>query len=157
MTMTNEPAVWTRQRWSMTIDALSGLHADAARLAEDAERTGGYVTARVAGEPDAPSLVPDIDGQRLVRQLMGIRSALAAAHVEPDEGLIVIGRHVTLEHSDGSRARYALVIPGDGDPAKGRVSADSPLGRAIYGRRAGDVVRVSAPDGAWAATVVSVE
>jgi hypothetical protein len=156
MTMTNEPAVWTRQRWSMTIDALSGLHADAARLAEDAERTGGFVTARVAGE-DAPSLVPDIDGQRLVRKLMGIRSALAAAHVEPDEGLIVIGRHVTLEHSDGSRARYALVIPGDGDPDKGRVSADSPLGRAIYGRRAGDVVRVSAPDGAWAATVVSVE
>jgi hypothetical protein len=157
MTMTNEPAVWTRQRWSMTIDALSGLHADAARLAEDAERTGGYVTARVAGEPDAPSLVPDIDGQRLVRQLMGIRSALAAARVEPDEGLIVIGRHVTLEHSDGSRARYALVIPGDGDPANGRVSADSPLGRAIYGRRAGDVVRVGAPDGAWAATVVAVE
>jgi hypothetical protein len=156
MTMTNEPAVWTRQRWSMTIDALSGLHADAARLAEDAERTGGYVTARVAGK-DAPSLVPDIDGQRLVRKLMGIRSALATAHVEPDEGLIVIGRHVTLEHSDGSRARYVLVIPGDGDPAKGRVSADSPLGRAIYGRRAGDVVRVSAPDGAWAATVVSVE
>jgi hypothetical protein len=156
MTMTNEPAVSTRQRWSMTIDALSDLYADAARLTEDAERTGGYVTARVAGE-DTPSLVPDIDGQRLARQLMGIRSALAAAHVEPDEGLIVIGRHVTLEHSDGSRARYALVIPGDGDPAKGRVSADSPLGRAIYGRRAGDVVRVSAPDGAWAATVVSVE
>ena len=157
MTITAEPATGTRQRWSMTVGALTALRADAARLAEDADHTGGYVTAHMAGEPDAPSLIPNIEGQRLVRQLMSVRSALAAASVEADEDVIVIGRHVTLESSDGSRTRYALVIPGDGDPAKGRVSAESPLGRAIYGRREGDVVHVNAPDGAWTTTVVSVE
>lgn len=141
----------------MTVDALTALRADAARLTGDAARFGGSVSARIAGEPDASSLVPNFEGQRLVRQLMSIRSVLASARVEADEGLIVIGRHATLETSDGRRTRYSLVIPGEGDPAKGRVSADSPLGRAIYGHRAGDVVRVSAPDGAWAATVVSVE
>ena len=69
----------------------------------------------------------------------------------------MIGRRVTLEGADGSRTSYALVIPGAGSPANGRVSADSPLGRAIFGRRAGDAVRVDAPDGAWTAIVVSVE
>lgn len=157
MTMTTEPTIGTRQRWSMTIGALTALRADAARLAVDADRTGGYVTAHLAGEPDAPSRTPNIEGQRLVRQLISVRSALAAARVEADERVIVIGRHVTLENADGSRARYALVIPGDGDPAKGRVSAESPLGRAIYGRRAGDIVEVNAPDGAWTATILSVE
>jgi hypothetical protein len=157
MTMTTEPTTGTRQRWSMTVGALTALRADAARLAQDANRVGGYVTAHMAGEPDAPSLVPNIEGQRLVQQLMSVRSALAAASVEAEEGVIVIGRHVTLEAADGSQSRYALVIPGDGDPAKGRISAESPLGRAVYGRRAGDLVRVNAPDGAWTATVVSVQ
>lgn len=157
MTMTTEPTTSTRQRWSMTNGALTALRADAARLAEDADRIGGYVTAHMAGEPDAPSLVPNIEGQRLIRQLMSVRSALAAASVEVDEAVVVIGRQVTLESSDGSRSRYALVIPGDGDPAKGRISAESPLGRAIYGRQAGDIVQVNAPDGAWTATVISVE
>lgn len=153
MTMTTG----TRQRWSMTTGALTTLRESAARLAEDADRTGGYVMAHMAGEPDAPSLVPNIDGQRLVRRLMSVRAALASARVESDEGVIVIGRQVTLESADGSQARYVLVIPGDGDPANGHVSAESPLGRAIYGRRAGDIVHVDAPDGAWTATVVSVE
>jgi hypothetical protein len=141
----------------MTTDAKADLHADEARLTGLADRTDGYVTARITGEPDAPSMSPNIEGQRLVRQLMGIRSALADAHVEADEGLIVIGRHVTLESSDGTRTAWTLVIPGAGDPATGRISAGSPLGRAIYGRRNGDVVRVDAPDGGWTATVVSVE
>jgi hypothetical protein len=157
MTLTNEPAAATVRGWSMTIDALTALRAAAARLASDADRSGGYFAPRIPSEPAAPSVIPNIEGQRLVRRLMSIRSALATARVEADEGLIVIGRHVTLESPDGSRTRYALVIPGDGDPSKGRASAESPLGRAIYGRRAGDIVRVDAPDGAWTATVVAVE
>jgi hypothetical protein len=145
------------RRWSMTIDALTALQVEAARLARDADRTGGYVTSHVTGEPDAPSLIPNIDGQRLVRQLTGIRAALARASVETDEGLAVIGRRVTLEDADRTRSLYELVIPGDGHAASGRVSVESPLGRAIYGRQAGDVVRVDSPDGAWTATVVAVE
>ncbi|MGH9173601.1 MAG: hypothetical protein ACRD1H_04555, partial [Vicinamibacterales bacterium] len=85
-----------QQRWSMTSDALSALQADAERLAADAGRTGGYVTAHMTGEPDGPSLVPNIDGQRLIRALKNVLSALAVAHVENDAGMAVIGRRVTV-------------------------------------------------------------
>lgn len=111
----------------------------------------------MSGEPDAPTLVPNIDGQRLLRQLNRVRGALALARVETDARLAVTGRRVTLEAPDGSRTSYALVIPGDGDLANGRVSADSPVGRAIYGCEGGNEIRIDAPDGTWTATVTSVE
>jgi hypothetical protein len=157
MTMTTSAAVNSARRWSMTGDALDALRAEAERLAGDVDRSGGYVTAHMTGEPDAPTLVPNIDGQRLLRQFKTIHGALALARVETDARLAVIGRRVALEGSDGSRTSYALVIPGAGSPANGRVSADSPLGRAIFGRRAGDEVRVDAPGGTWTAIVISVE
>jgi hypothetical protein len=158
MTMTtNAAASSARPRWSMTRDALTGLRARAEQLAGDAERTGGYVDAHISGEPDAPTLVPNINGQRLLRQLNSIRRVLALAHVETDARLAVIGRNVTLEGPDGTRTSYALVIPGDGDLTNGQVSVDSPVGRAIYGCEGGDEIRIHAPDGTWTATVSSVE
>jgi transcription elongation GreA/GreB family factor len=38
----------------------------------------------------------------------------------------------------------------------GGVSPDSPLGRALYGAKAGDKVTIAAPGGSWVARVVSV-
>jgi transcription elongation GreA/GreB family factor len=69
----------------------------------------------------------------------------------------VIGRRVTLLEDDGLSNAYVLVCPGQGDPARGWVAADSPLGGAILGAVAGDVVDVLAPAGRRAATVLSVE
>ena len=43
------------------------------------------------------------------------------------------------------------------DLANGRVSVDSPVGRAIYRCGGGDEIRIDAPDGTWTATVISVE
>jgi hypothetical protein len=158
MTMTtNTAASSARPRWSMTSDALSGLRATAEQLAGDADRACGYVSAHMSGESDAPTLVPNIEGQLLLRQLNSVRGALSLGRVETDARLAVIGRRVTLVGVDGTRTSYALVLPGVGDLANGRVSVDSPVGRAIYGCEAGDEIRIDAPDGAWTATVISVE
>jgi transcription elongation factor GreA len=46
---------------------------------------------------------------------------------------------------DGSREGYVLVLPAESNPAAGRLSEASPVGRAIDGRRRGDVVEVHAP------------
>jgi transcription elongation GreA/GreB family factor len=146
-----------RQRWSMTVEALGTLQADSERLAAERALASGHVAAYMTGEPDAPSLIPNVAGQRLTRQLTSVRAALAKASVETDEVLAVIGRRVTLEADDGTRTHCTLVIPGEGNPSEGCVSVDSPLGQAIYRRRAGDNVQVDAPDGVWFATVLSVE
>ena len=146
-----------RRRWSITGDMLATLQADFVRLANAADHDGGYVTAYLSGEPDAPSIVPNIDGQRLIGQLKDMKRVLTRADVVSDLTLAVIGRTVTLKLSDNSEVRYTLVIPGSGDPSAGRVSVESLVGSAIYLRRVGERVSIDAPAGAWGATLVAVE
>jgi transcription elongation factor GreA len=53
-------------------------------------------------------------------------------------------------------SEFAAVGPEDADAIAERVSAESPLGRALLGRSLGDEVRFRAPGGVLAVTVVEV-
>jgi transcription elongation factor GreA len=57
-----------------------------------------------------------------------------------------LGSTVVVE-SGGDEATYLLVGPTEADPAAGRISNVSPVGRALIGARAGDEVSVSLPVG----------
>jgi transcription elongation factor GreA len=58
----------------------------------------------------------------------------------------LLGARVVLEDlDDGSREEYVLVVAGESNPAEGRLSAESPVGRAIAGQHVGDLVDVRAP------------
>ena len=52
---------------------------------------------------------------------------------------------------------YEIVGSQEANPRIGRISDDSPVGRALHGHRAGDVVTVMAPAGAIELKIVSVE
>jgi transcription elongation factor GreA len=54
-------------------------------------------------------------------------------------------------------AEFRIVPVQDADAVAERVSAESPLGRALLGRHVGDEVRFRAPGGVLAVTVVGVE
>lgn len=63
-------------------------------------------------------------------------------------GKVVVGNKVTVEDmEDGSREVYQIVGTQEADPREGRISNDSPLGRALLGHRAGDIAEVEAPVG----------
>jgi transcription elongation factor GreA len=70
-------------------------------------------------------------------------------------GLVRIGSRVCVRDSDGD-AEFRIVEPRDADAVAERLSAESPLGRALLGRRVGDLVRFQAPGGVLAVTVVDV-
>ncbi|HEY7131644.1 MAG TPA: GreA/GreB family elongation factor, partial [Candidatus Limnocylindrales bacterium] len=58
-----------------------------------------------------------------------------------------IGSSVTVEDADGDRSTFAIVGSTEADPAAGRISNVSPVGRALLGSRVGDDVAVAAPRG----------
>jgi transcription elongation GreA/GreB family factor len=70
-------------------------------------------------------------------------------------GIVRIGSHVCIQDADGE-AEFRLVQPEDADAVAERVSCESPLGRALLGRRAGDQVWFRAPGGVLTVTVVAV-
>jgi transcription elongation GreA/GreB family factor len=140
----------------MTSTARDALDAEAARLAADLAAPAAHRGA--PNEHEEP-------GDRLVRlpvraapaRLEALRGVLAAARVTDEPGIVAIGRRVTLREADGATWDAAIVAPGEGDPERGWLSADAPLGAAILGRRAGDRPLVEAPGGAWAVEIARIE
>ena len=72
-----------------------------------------------------------------------------------DASVIELGSRVRVRDADGE-AEFNIVTSEDADVAEERVSAESPLGRALLGRRLGDEVRFRAPGGVLSVTVVRV-
>ena len=60
---------------------------------------------------------------------------------------VVFGATVTLADEDDKKVKYQLVGQVEADARDGRISFNSPLGRALIGRQVGDEVEVSTPSG----------
>ncbi len=70
---------------------------------------------------------------------------------------IYFGAWVSLEDEQGELQRYQLVGPDEFDAAAGRISVDSPVGRALIGRRLEDEVLVRRPKGDTLYRVLRIE
>jgi transcription elongation factor GreA len=60
---------------------------------------------------------------------------------------VLFGATVTLIDEDKKKVKYQLVGQTEADAKVGRISYNSPLGRALIGRHAGEEVEVLAPGG----------
>ena len=60
---------------------------------------------------------------------------------------VIFGATVTLTDEDDKIVRYQLVGQTEADARVGRISYNSPLGRALIGRQVGEEVEVSTPSG----------
>jgi transcription elongation factor GreA len=61
---------------------------------------------------------------------------------------VVIGSHVrVIEKGVDEEEMYRLVGPAEANPREGKISIESPLGKALLGAKVGDKVKIKAPDG----------
>ena len=75
-----------------------------------------------------------------------IRNAVLIEDEPRQAGVVTVGASVTVSDEDGDET-YAIVGAAEADPLRGRISNESPLGRALLGHRAGDEVEWTAPSG----------
>ncbi len=73
-----------------------------------------------------------------------------------DARRVFFGAWVTLEREDGESVSYRIVGPDEIDLEPGNISMDSPLGRALLGRRLDDELTVELPGGARIFVIVSI-
>jgi transcription elongation factor GreA len=66
------------------------------------------------------------------------------------------GSTIEVEDDDGERTTYYLVGAVEADPGSGRISVESPVGRALVGKRKGDQVSVTVPAGTIGLKVLEV-
>ena len=63
-------------------------------------------------------------------------------------GVVGIGSYVTVvERGERDDEMFQIVGSAEADPTKGRISNESPVGRALLGKRVGDEVQIKIPDG----------
>lgn len=75
-----------------------------------------------------------------------------------DPSAVFFGATVELENADtGERVRYRIVGPDETDAPLGWISIDSPLARALLGKRADDEVRAALPGGEVTYWVAEIE
>ena len=60
---------------------------------------------------------------------------------------VIFGATVTLLDEDDKASRYQIVSPYEADAKLGRISYNSPLGRALIGRKVEEEVEVTVPSG----------
>jgi transcription elongation factor GreA len=71
--------------------------------------------------------------------------------------VVQVAATVTIQEEDREPEVYTIVGPAEANPRQGRISNESPLGRALMDHRAGDKVRIDAPGGSFFVQILKVE
>lgn len=72
------------------------------------------------------------------------------------KNLVILGSKVTVKHN-GNQTVYNVVGEWEADPTEKKISHESPLGKALLGKKVGEVVEVAAPAGKIAYTILGIE
>ena len=148
----------------MTAEAYQALkaeldHLETIKRQEMAER---IKTAREWGDLKENSEYHDAknDQAHLETKILRIRERLLAAEireVETQTDTVGFGSCVEVEDSkSGKLQTYTIVSAHEADPTQGTLSIDSPVGRALVGRKVGDTATLETPRGARSLKVLRI-
>jgi transcription elongation factor GreA len=115
-----------------------------ARELGDLSENGYYKAARMK--------LSSIDG-RLFRMKLAIRQAVIID--DSDSRGVTVGKQVVLQNGEKEVA-YKIVGDLEANPAEGKISLLSPLGRAVEGKGVGEIVEAGTPSGLVRYTIKSV-
>jgi transcription elongation factor GreA len=97
---------------------------------------------------------------RLDRRINEIEYTLSHAKVvdaAARDGTVRIGSQVTIVDDTGETETWTIVEPAEASTRNRKISDQSPMGAAMFGKRAGDEIRVRAPGGDLVYRIVIVE
>ena len=98
---------------------------------------------------------------KLYGRIAEIEDILSHAVIIEDEneanGLVGLGCSVVVENAEtGEKTQYKITGSQEANPMEFKLSDDSPFGRAIIGKAAGDTFTVNAPSGSYSMKVIEV-
>ncbi len=148
----------------MTAEGLAALQAELEQLETVARReiAERIKTAREWGDLKENSEYHDAknDQAHLETKILRIREQLLAAEVrevETQTDVVGFGSKVEVEDTgSGRKQSYTLVSAPEAAPAEGKLSIDSPVGKALVGARVGDERTLDTPRGVRTLKIVAI-
>lgn len=86
-----------------------------------------------------------------------LRNVVLIEDIKQDTTVVNIGTKVTVQEEESDPETYQVVGPKEADPRKGRISNESPIGRALIGSRLGETIQVDTPGGSIRLKILSIE
>ncbi len=100
------------------------------------------------------------DQANLEKRIAEIEYSLEHATVidnNESDGKVGIGSSVELQYEDEDDTEsYKIVGSQEADPFNNKISNESPIAAAIMGKKVGEVVEVSSPDGVYSVKIVAI-
>jgi transcription elongation factor GreB len=93
---------------------------------------------------------------RRIRYLSKRLDSLTVVEQRDDADRVLFGAWVTIEDEDGQESTYRIVGPDEFDVKLGTISVDSPVAKALLGKKEGDEVTIQRPKGATDVVVASI-
>jgi transcription elongation factor GreA len=76
-----------------------------------------------------------------------LRSAIIISENGGASNVVAVGYEITVQEEGEPPETFVIVGAAEANPREGKISNESPLGRALLGRKVGDKVKVEAPAG----------
>ncbi len=92
-----------------------------------------------------------------IQELQDILGNARVIDGTPKTDTIQVGSIVTVQEESDTPEVYKIVGPAEANPRAGKISNESPLGRALMGKHASEKVRVDAPAGQFTVQIIKVE
>jgi transcription elongation factor GreA len=92
-------------------------------------------------------------------RIMEIEAVLRNAVIieKKQSDIVTVGSHVTVQEADFDPETYYLVGAKEADPRSGRISNESPIGRALMEHKVGDTVEAETPGGKIKFKILKIE
>lgn len=117
---------------------------------------GGELTEN-AEYDDAKNEQSFLEGEILRLENILSNAQIIEENEDAPQGIVKLGGRVTIQEK-GKRTQETFQIVGqaEANPREGKISNESPLGKALIGRKLGDKVTVKAPDGDIVYTIKAI-
>jgi transcription elongation factor GreA len=86
-----------------------------------------------------------------------LRNAVIIDELPASHDEVGIGSHVTIQEGNEDPETYYMVGSKEAEPRKGRISNESPIGRALMGAKVGDTVSAETPNGKILFKILKIE
>ena len=145
----------TREDYEKRKEELKLLKSKTLEIAEQLKIARGFGDLSENAEYDAAKDAQAknaADIERLEEELQNVKIIERATASDK----VGIGSVVTVRNEAGMEMTFELVGTIAADPAAGKISNESPIGAALFGRGAGDVVPVITPGGLMHLTIAAI-
>ena len=128
-------------------------HHVAESIQQSRERGG---TVSNAEYEDAKNEMAFTEGRILTLENLTYNAKIIEENRGPRD-TVEVGATVTVQNQEGQTRQYTIMGSAEADPAQGKISNVSPIGKSLLGKKVNEVAEVSAPSGQITLEVLAID